>query len=52
MRPILMNPSETLTQMTSSQTNGLGRLNALSCVVTEERNGIYEAELQVFIDDQ
>ena len=52
MRPILMNPSETLAQMTSSQTNGLGRLNALSCVVTEERNGIYEAELQVFIDDE
>lgn len=52
MRPILMNPSETLAQMASSQTNGLGRLNALSCVVTEERNGIYEAELTVFIDDE
>lgn len=52
MRPILMNPSDTLTQMISSQTNGLGRLNAMSCVVTEERNGIYEAELTVFIDDE
>lgn len=52
MKPILMNPSDTLTQMTSSQTNGLGRLNAMSCVVTEERNGIYEAELTVFIDDE
>lgn len=52
MKPILMNPSDTLTQMTSSQTNGLGRLNAQRCVVTEERNGIYEAELTVFIDDE
>lgn len=52
MKPILMNPSDTLTQMSSSQTNGLGRLNAMSCVVTEERNGIYEAELTVFIDDE
>lgn len=52
MKPILMNPSDTLTQMASSQTNGLGRLNAMSCVVTEERNGIYEAELTVFIDDE
>lgn len=52
MKPILMNPSETLTQMLASQSNGLGRLNAQRCVVTEERNGMYEAELQVFIDDE
>ena len=33
--------------------NGLGRLyDAISCTVTEERNGIYEAELTVFIDDE
>lgn len=52
MKPILMNPSETLTQMLASQSNGLGRLNAQRCVVTEERNGMYEAELTVFIDDE
>ena len=52
MKPILMNPTDTLTQMVSSQSNGLGRLNAMSCIVTEERNGIYEAELSVFIDDE
>ena len=52
MRPILMNPSETLTQMLASQSNGLGRLNAQRCVVTEERNGMNEAELTVFIDDE
>ena len=52
MKPILMNPSETLTQMLASHSNGLGRLNAQRCVVTEERNGMYEAELTVFIDDE
>ena len=52
MKPILMNPSETLTQMLASQSNGLGRLNAQRCVVTEERNGMYEAEMTVFIDDE
>lgn len=52
MKPILMNPTDTLTQMVSSQSNGLGRLNAMSCIVTEERNGIYEAELTVSIDDE
>lgn len=52
MKPILMNPADTLSQMTSSQTNGLGRLNAISCKVSEERNGLYEAELSVFIDDE
>jgi phage minor structural protein len=52
MKPILMNPADTLSQMVSSQSNGLGRLNAISCIVTEERNGMYEAELSVFIDDE
>lgn len=52
MKPILMNPADTLSQMASSQTNGLGRLNAISCKVSEERNGLYEAELSVFIDDE
>lgn len=52
MKPILMNPADTLSQMVSSQSNGIGRLNAISCIVTEERNGMYEAELSVFIDDE
>lgn len=42
MIPILFNSSET-----SFTGNGLGRLtDAIKCEVTEERNGIYECELQ------
>ena len=42
MKPILF--SENAATFT---TNGLGRLSdAISCVVTEERNGIYELEMQ------
>ena len=41
MKPILYNHSET-----SFTNNGLGRLaDCISCVVTEERNGIYECQL-------
>lgn len=40
MKPILYNHSET-----SFTNNGLGRLaDCISCVVTEERNGIYECQ--------
>lgn len=52
MKPIIMNSEDTLTTMADSYTNGLGRLNALTAVVTEERNGIYELEMTVFIDDE
>lgn len=42
MIPILYDSSET-----SFTTNGLGRLaECISCVVTEERNGVYECEFQ------
>lgn len=33
------------------QNNGIGRLNCAFCVVIEERNGIYECEFQVSMDD-
>ena len=39
MKPILF--PKTATQF---NTNGLGRLDFISCQVTEERNGIYELE--------
>lgn len=42
MIPILYDSSET-----SFTTNGLGRLaECISCIVTEERNGVYECEFQ------
>lgn len=33
------------------KTNGVGRLNCTSCVVTEERNGVYECEFEIDMDD-
>lgn len=48
MIPILF--SENSTAFT---TNGIGRLaDAISCVVTEERNGMYELEMEYPIDGQ
>lgn len=42
MKPILFDENAT-----SFNTNGLGRLDCISCKVTEERNGIFELELQI-----
>lgn len=42
MMPILFAKTET-----DFATNGLGRLECLSCTVTEERNGIYELEASI-----
>lgn len=40
MKPVLF--SESATEFT---TNGIGRLDPISCQVTEERNGLYELEM-------
>lgn len=45
MKPILFSASET-----AFTSNGLGRLDPTSCVVTEERNGQYELECIVPVD--
>lgn len=42
MKPILFSENAT-----TFNTNGLGRLDAISCVVTEEKNGIYELAMEV-----
>lgn len=42
MKPILFNKTAT-----SFNTNGLGRLDAISCKVTEERNGLFELEMEI-----
>ena len=41
----ILDDSKTLTQLNSDTTNGLGSLECLSCLVTEELNGIFEAEI-------
>ena len=47
MRPILFPSDET-----AFTSNGLGRLDPISCYVTEERNGQYELEMVVSMDDR
>lgn len=48
MIPILYDKTET-----SFSTNGLGRLSdCISCIVTEERNGVYECEFQYPVTGQ
>ena len=42
MKPILFSKTET-----DFTTNGLGRLDCLSCRVVEERNGMYELEAEI-----
>lgn len=42
MKPILFSKDAT-----TFNTNGIGRLEAISCLVTEERNGIFELEMTI-----
>lgn len=42
-----MNPILFSKDSTNFNTNGIGRLKAISCVVTEERNGIFELEMTI-----
>ena len=42
MKPILFDKSAT-----AFNTNGLGTLDAITCVVTEERNGVFELEMSI-----
>ena len=47
MKPILFNGTET-----AFTSNGLGRIDPISCTVTEERNGQYELEMVVSMEDR
>lgn len=42
MKPVLFSPNSTV-----FNTNGIGRLMPISCIVTEERNSIFELEMTV-----
>ena len=42
MKPILFANNET-----DFTTNGIGRLDCISCKVVEERNGMYELEAEI-----
>lgn len=45
MRPIVLDSSQSLTDLVNSQNNGLGVLEPTACTVTEERNGIYDLSM-------
>ena len=47
MKPILYGAEET-----EFNTNGIGRLNPSRCVVTEERNGQFELQMDLSVDDR
>ena len=42
-----MNPILFAKDATQLNTNGIGRLEAISCIVTEERNGVFELEMTI-----
>lgn len=48
----ILDSTKSLSTLASSSTNGVGQINPISCVVTEELNGIYEAEFQVSTNDK
>lgn len=43
----ILDDSKSLSVLSTDTTNGIGQIQPLSCIVTEELNGIYEAELTV-----
>lgn len=43
----IMDTSKTLNALVNDRTNGLGQINPINAFVTEELNGVYEAELSV-----
>lgn len=48
----ILDDTKTLSQLVADTSNGLGHLDPLRCTVTEELNGIYEAELEVLHNDR
>lgn len=51
MKPIIVNPALSLVNMATDTTNGIGRLDPLSCYVDEERNGLYDLTTEISVDD-
>lgn len=48
----IMNTTKALPVLASDVTNGLGRIDPISCLVTEELNGIYECEFTLLATDR
>lgn len=48
----IMDTSKTLEALVNDRTNGLGQIQPINAIVTEELNGVYEAELSVASTDK
>lgn len=51
MKPIIMKRVGNISEMLADTSNGLGRLDPISCYVDEERNGLYDLTMEVSVDD-
>ena len=48
----ILDNTKSLSTLVSDNSNGLGQIQPLSCVVTEELNGIYELDFTVNVNDR
>ena len=48
----ILDNTKSLSTLVSDNSNGLGQIQPLSCVVTEELNGIYELDFTVNVNDK
>lgn len=48
----ILDNTKSLSALSIDTTNGLGNIQPLECLITEELNGIYEAEMTVLVSDE
>ncbi len=48
----ILNNSKSLDLLVNDTTNGLGQFETISCLITEELNGIYECEIEMLATDE
>lgn len=48
----ILDNTKSLTALSIDTTNGLGNIQPLECLITEELNGLYEAEMTVLVSDE
>ena len=48
----ILDNTKSLSTLVSDTSNGLGQIQPLTCVVTEELNGIYELDFTVNVNDR
>ena len=48
----ILDNTKSLSALSIDTTNGLGNIQPLECLITEELNGLYEAEMTVLVSDE